>query len=329
MLETNINSPNITNMLAQISVTPPHPSLIRRNALRAQLVDRVMILIGTEASFSTSIPGVTLYRYVAPTVPDPVTYEPSIAVVLQGKKRVMLGHTRFDYDASHFLLTSIDLPVTSQVVEASPETPYLCIRLKFDIGVVREMLGGASGVTAGTNSSAPGMTTSETTTEMLDAIARLIDLQNVPDEIAFMGALIEREIIFRVLQSPEGQRLRAIATLGDNSQRTAKAVEWIRDHFKEPLRMEELAQVACMGVSTLHHHFRIVTSMTPLQYQKKLRLHEARRRMLTDGMDAASAGFEVGYESASQFNREYSRAFGKPPLRDVRSLLAVAGGPVR
>jgi AraC-like DNA-binding protein len=152
--------------------------------------------------------------------------------------------------------------------------------------------GRASGVVAGTNSRAPGMTTSETSAEMLDAFARLIDLQNVPGEIAFMGALIEREIIFRVLQSAEGQRLRAIATLGDNSQRRAKAVEWIRDHFTEPLRMDEHAQVACMGVSTLHHHFRIVTSMTPLQYQNKLRLHEARRRMLTDGMDAATAGFD-------------------------------------
>lgn len=314
------------NSSAQTPVLSPDSSPSRRDTLRMQLVDRVIPLVGAEPSFSTSIPGVTLYRYIAPTVPDSVTYEPSVAVVLQGKKRVMLGPIRFDYDASHFLITSIDLPVTSQVVEASPEAPYLCIRLKLDMGVVREMLAGVSATIAGMNNGEPGMTTAETTAEMLDAFLRLIDLQSVPAEIPFMSALIEREIIFRILQSAEGQRLRAIATSGDNSQQTAKAVEWIRDHFTEPLRIEELAQIACMGVSTLHHHFRLMTSMTPLQYQKKLRLHEARRRMLTDGMDAASAGFVVGYESASQFNREYSRAFGKPPLRDVRSLLAAGDG---
>lgn len=141
-----------------------------------------------------------------------------------------------------------------------------------------------------------------------------------------MGGLIKREIIYRILQSTEGQRLRSIATIGENSQRTAKAVEWIRDNYTKPLRVETLAEVACMGVSTLHHHFRALTSMSPLQYQKQLRLHEARRRMLIDGLDAAHAAFEVGYESASQFNREYSRLFGQPPMRDVRALRVVADG---
>jgi AraC-like DNA-binding protein len=202
--------------------------------------------------------------------------------------------------------------VTSQVIEGSPQAPYLCLRLKLDIPVVRELLSRESDLPVWPHASAPAMTTAETTVEFLDAFSRLIDLQHAPRDIAFMSGLIQREIIYRILQSAEGQRLRAIATLGDNSQRTARAVEWIRDHYAEPLRVEELAQVACMGVSTLHHHFRALTSMSPLQYQKQLRLHEARRRMLMDGLDAASAAFEVGYESASQFNREYSRFFGQP-----------------
>jgi AraC-like DNA-binding protein len=298
----------------------------RREALRLQLVARAASLIGTAARCTTSMPGLTLYRYTAPTAPEPVTYAPSVAVVVQGRKRVTLERTHFHYDASRFLLTSIDLPVTSQVVEASPELPYLCVRLTLDIAVVRDVLAAAPPLPPGPRSTAPGMATAHTNAALLDAFCRLLDLQEAPQDIGFMYGLIQREIVFRILQCPEGQRVREIATLGANRQRAAKAVEWIRDHYTEPLRMDALARVACMGVSTLHHHFRILTSMTPLQYQKQLRLHEARRRMLLDDLDAASAAFEVGYESASQFNREYSRAFGQPPLRDVRALRGAGQG---
>jgi AraC-like DNA-binding protein len=304
------------NNLAHISMPLPD----RREELRAQLASRVASLIGSAASLPTAIPGLTLYRYTSPTAPVVGTYEPSVALVVQGRKRVGLGDMRFEYDSSRFLLTSVDLPVTSQVIEGSPQAPYLCMRLKLDVPVVRELLSREPDLPVWPHASAPAMTTAETTVEFLDAFSRLIDLQHTPRDIAFMSGLIQREIIYRILQSAEGQRLRAIATLGDNSQRTARAVEWIRDHYAEPLRVEELAEVACMGVSTLHHHFRALTSMSPLQYQKQLRLHEARRRMLMDGLDAASAAFEVGYESASQFNREYSRFFGQPPMRDVRAL---------
>jgi len=296
----------------------------RRKELRTQLISRVRALIGSAASLQTSIPGLTLYRYCAPTVPDSVTYEPSVALVIQGRKRVTLGRTRFDYDPSRFLLTSLDLPVTSQVIEASQDVPYLCMRLKLDIAIVRELVGSEPEQRAAlAHASAPAMATAETTAEFLDAFSRLLDLQHAPQDMAFMSALIKREIIYRIFHSAEGQRLRSIATVGEHSQRTAKAVEWIRDNYTKPLRVETLAEVACMGVSTLHHHFRALTSMSPLQYQKQLRLHEARRRMLTDGLDAAHAAFEVGYESASQFNREYSRFFGQPPMRDVRALRMV------
>jgi len=164
------------------------------------------------------------------------------------------------------------------------------------------------------------MATGETTAELLSACCRLVDLLGNPRDIPFLSGLIQREIIYRILQSAEGARLRAIATQGEQSHRTAKAIAWIRANYAKPVRVEDLAEIAGMGVSTLHHHFRVLTAASPLQYQKQLRLQAARGRMLMDGLDAASAAFEVGYESASQFNREYSRFFGQPPMRDMRTL---------
>ena len=166
----------------------------------------------------------------------------------------------------------------------------------------------------------PAMSTGPVTAEFLSAWCRLLDLLSNPEDIPFLSGLIEREIMYRILRGPEGARLRAIATLGDQSHRTAKAIAWIKANYARPLRVEELAQVAGMAVSTLHHHFRALTAMSPLQYQKQIRLQAARARMLADDVDAATVAFEVGYESASQFNREYSRLFGQPPIRDVRNL---------
>ncbi len=156
--------------------------------------------------------------------------------------------------------------------------------------------------------------------EFLDTCCRLTDLLDTPQDIPFLSGLIQREIIYRILRGPEGARLRAIATLGDQSHRTAKAIAWVRANYAKPLRVEDLAKIAGMGVSTLHHHFRALTAMSPLQYPKQFRWQAARGRMLVDGLDAASAALEVGYESASQFNREYSRLFGQPPMRDIRTL---------
>jgi len=164
------------------------------------------------------------------------------------------------------------------------------------------------------------MATGELTVEFLSACCRLMDLLDAPRDIPFLSGLIQREIVYRMLRGPEGARLRAIATPGDQSNRTAKAIAWVKANYAKALRVEELAEMAGMGVSTLHHHFRALTAMSPVQYQKQLRLQAARGRMLVDGLDAASAAFEVGYESASQFNREYSRFFGQPPMRDIRTL---------
>lgn len=290
--------------------------------LRTELVRQVASFVGTERSALTPVPGLTLYRHTTPSAPEAITYEPSIAVVVQGRKRVELAQTTFIYDASHFLLTSLDLPVTSQVIEASEASPYLCMRLELRIPIVREILGRGDGPEEAVAHDSPAMATGKTTPELLGAFHRLMDLVQSPQDAPYLGGLVEREIVYRILQGAEGQRLRAIATLGDHSERTAKAVAWIKDNYAEPLRVDHLAQVAGMGVSTLHRHFRALTAMSPLQYQKHLRLHAARRRMLMDGIDAASAAYAVGYESASQFNREYARHFGQPPMRDVRTLLS-------
>ena len=288
--------------------------------LRADLAGKVARLIGCSEILETTVSGLTLYRRTAPTAPMSATYEPSLALVVQGRKRVELGGRTFLYDPSEFLLTSIDLPVISRVIEASEDSPYLCLRLKLEMPMVRELLSRDEIHVAEVPSDNPAITTAETTLELLDAFSRLIDLLSSPRDIPFLSPLIQREIVYRILRSAEGQHLRAIATLGDQSHRTAKVIAWIKANYAKPLRVESLAEIAGMGVSTLHHHFRSLTSMSPLQYQKQLRLHVARQRMLLDGMDAASAAFEVGYESASQFNREYSRFFGQPPMRDVRSL---------
>ncbi len=303
------------------------PSRDRALELRVELARKIALFIGVAENRATEIPWMTLHRRTAPTARCSMTYEPSVTVIAQGKKRVELGRTAFTYDASRFLLTSIDLPVVSRVIEASEAAPCLVMLIKLEMPVTREVLSREEAQMTEAPPHSPGMATGETTVEFLGACCRLVDLLSSPQDIPFLGGLIQREIVYRVLRSAEGARLRAIATLGEQSHRTAKAIAWIKANYAKPLRVEELAEVAAMGVSTLHHHFRVLTAMSPLQYQKQLRLQAARGRMLMDGLDAASAAFEVGYESASQFNREYSRFFGQPPMRDIRTL-RLPGAPL-
>ena len=292
-----------------------------------ELARRIARYIGIEEKRITEVPGLMLVRRTTPTAPCSMTYEPGVTVIAQGRKQVELGRNKFVYDASRYLLTSIDLPVVSRVVEASEAVPCLAMWLKLEMGLVRELLSREEIQVAEAPPESPGMATGETTPEFLSACCRLVDLLSTPQDIPFLSGLIQREIVYRILRGAEGARLRAIATQGEQSHRTAKAIAWIRTNFARPLRVEDLAEIAGMGVSTLHHHFRALTAMSPLQYQKQLRLLEARGRMLMDGLDAASAAFEVGYESASQFNREYSRFFGQPPMRDVKTLRS-PGAPV-
>lgn len=302
----------------------PRPETERIAQLRSELAAKASALAGTADSLTLGVPGLTIYRHVAPTGAHSATYQPSIALVAQGKKQVDLGPSQFIYDESQFLLTSLELPVTSRVIEASLKRPYLCVRLALDMAVVRDLIGDNSMPAPPRSSGSLAMATGSTSAPLLDAFGRLLDLQHAPADMAFLGELWTREIIYRILQSAEGERLRSIATTGDLSQKTAAAVAWIKENFASPLRLEQLADIAAMGRSTLHRHFRALTAMTPLQYQKLLRLHAARRLMLAEGRDAASAAFEVGYESASQFNREYSRFFGRSPMRDIRALRAPA-----
>ena len=290
--------------------------------LQAELARKITSFMGKEENRTTEIPGVSLHRRTAPTPPCRMTYHPRVIVVAQGSKQVNLGRTSFIFDESRFVVTAVDLPIVSWVAEATEEVPCLALSIKLDMSMVRELLSREEIHVAEAPSDSPAMSIGETTPEFLNACCRLLDLLDSPQDIPFLSGLIQREIIYRVLRGRVGVRLRAVATLGDQSHRTAKAIAWIATNCAKPLRVEELAQMASMGLSTLHHHFRMMTSMSPLQYQKQLRLQSAQSLMLNNGLDAASAAFEVGYESATQFNREYSRFFGQPPMRDVRALLS-------
>jgi AraC-like DNA-binding protein len=287
--------------------------------LRAELARKIAGHIRGMAKWTTSIPRLALYRKTAPTPCNAVTYEPSLAVFAQGKKRVTLGGVTYLCDETTFLLTSIDVPVVSQIVSANEQAPFLSLLLKLDMAMVREILSTEEFQTRNGSSQAHGIAIGRTTVELLRPCSRLLDLIDTPEDIPFLSSLIQREIVYRLLRGPQGSRLRAIATLGDQSHRTAKAIAWLRANYTKPLHLEDLAEVAGMGMSTLHHHFRALTAMSPLQYQKQLRLVAARERMLIEGLDASSAAFEVGYESPSQFNREYKRFFGEPPMRDIKS----------
>jgi hypothetical protein len=264
------------------------PPRDRARELRAELARKIALFIGSAENRATDIPWLTLRRRTAPTAPCSMTYEPGVIVIAQGRKRVDLGRTTFIYDASRFLLTSVDLPVVSRVIEASEKAPCLALSLKLEMPVVRELLSREEIQVAEAPSDSPGMATGETTVEFLSACCRLVDLLATPRDVPFLSGLIQREIVYRILRSAEGARLRAIATLGEQSHRTAKAIAWIRANYAKPLRVEDIAQIAGMGVSTLHHHFRVLTAMSPLQYQKQLRLQAARGGMLMEGLNAPS-----------------------------------------
>jgi AraC-like DNA-binding protein len=286
--------------------------------MRKALARRIAAHARLEGENSTAIPGLAFFRRTAPSPCGHTTCEPSLTVFLQGRKLINLGGTEYLCDGTSFLLSSIDAPIQSQIIEASETAPLLSMRVGLDMPTVRDVLSREDLPDFQGSSEQRGLAVGETTIGLLGACARLIELIEFPEDIPFLSPLIQREIVYRVLKTPQAARLRAIATAGDLSHKTARAIAWLRENYARPLHMEELASVARTGVSTLHHQFRALTAMSPLQYQKLLRLQAARERMLMDGMDATRAAYEVGYGSVSQFSREYSRLFGQPPMRDVR-----------
>jgi len=273
---------------------------------------------------TTAVPGLSLYQRREPSEPMTGQYEPSICLVAQGAKRVQLGDETYVYDAQHYLLTSVHLPTMVQVVEASPEKPYLGLRLLFDLREVSQLMADSNLPPPRSQQSSRGMATGMLTAPLVDAFLRLIDLFDNEQDIPILAPVIQREIIYRLLVGDLGTRLRQIAASGSQSQQIARAIEWLKNNYSKPLRVDDLAEHARMSTSTFHHHFRAMTALSPVQYQKQLRLQEARRLMLSDRLDASTAGFRVGYESASQFSRDYSRQFGAPPLRDINNLRQMA-----
>lgn len=269
---------------------------------------------------TTAISGLSLFRRTEPTEPTTGMYEPSICLIAQGAKRVSLGDETLVYDPDHYLITSVHLPTMVQIIEASAEKPYLGLRLTFDLREVSQLMADSQLPPPKTQQSSRGMATGEVTPSLVNAFVRLIDLLESEQDIPILAPVIHREIIYRLLVGDQGARLRQIAAVGSQSQQIAQAIEWLKGNFSEHLRIEELAAKANMSTSTFHHHFRSMTALSPLQYLKQLRLQEARNLMLTERLDAATAAFQVGYESPSQFSREYSRLFGAPPLRDISTL---------
>lgn len=264
--------------------------------------------------------GLSLFRNTAPSICNITSVEPGITFFAQGKKRIAIRGTEYLCDAGSFLVASVDLPIRSQIVQATQHAPQLAMRFLFNMQSVREVVNREDLPEVQRSSDRRGLVLGRTTAGLLTAGLRLIALLDAPKDIPFLKHLMEQELIYRILQTPQGERLRAIATTGNLSQRTAKAIAWLSANYASPLHIEELAGVARMGVSTLHHQFRALTGMSPLQFQKQLRLRAARERMLKDHLDATSAAYEVGYESVNQFNREYSRFFGQPPMRDIRAI---------
>lgn len=273
----------------------------------------------------TAIAGLTLVRRQAPTAQTCYIHEPSLCLIVQGAKRVLLGQDIFHYDAYNFLITSVDLPVVSQVVEASEQKPYLGLVLRISPRDITQLVVENDALPGQAQRTNRGMAVGKVTLPLLDALQRLVGLLDEPENIPMLAPLLQREILYRLLIGDQGARLRQIAAVGTRGNQIARSIDWLKDNYSQPLRIEELAGLVRMSVSTFHRHFRELTAMSPLQYQKWLRLHEARQLMLNEHLDAAGAAFRVGYESHSQFNREYSRLFGAPPLRDIKSLRRLTG----
>lgn len=279
-----------------------------------ELATLVEHLCPVDGSTKTAVENLYLHRSQCQTAPSHALQQPALCVVARGRKIVSLADQTFTYDPNHYLLVSVDLPTVGKVIEG----PYLGLRLDLPPALINEVMLRSPGAADPKNGDQPGLGVSPLTPALLGALARLLRLVDTPDDIAALAPLIQHEIVYHLLNGPQGDRLRRMAR--PDSAGVVGAIRWLKDNFTEPLRIEHMARQFNMSASGLHHQFKAVTAMSPLQYQKQLRLQEARRLLLSEVADAASVSYQVGYNSPSQFSREYSRLFGQPPQRDIARL---------
>ena len=299
-----------------------HESL-RAQAYREELVE----LIGRAAPQDGMVEPIKGLHFNRISTPKEGLYSvsaPAFCVVAQGSKEVMLQDERYQYDPAHYLLITAELPLVGHVLEASRERPYLSLRLELDPAFVGAVLVEAGQPTPRSHADLRGLGVSALDAGLLDAVVRLARLTLAPGEAAFLAPLITREIVYRLGKGEQGERLRYIAALGGYPPHIVKAIERLHKDFDQPLRIDSIAREVGMSVSGFHHQFKAVTAMSPLQFQKRLRLQEARHLMLDEGLDATGAAFRVGYNDASHFNREYKSLFGRPPMRDMEQLRETA-----
>lgn len=289
---------------------------MERNKDLVELMERI---VKTDGTHDTAIPGLCFIRTSEVSEPIHTVYEPSLCVVAQGTKVVVLGEESYRYDSASYLTASVHLPIAGQVVKATAEEPYLSVHLQLDMQQILEVIQSLNQEVPN-RSSGRGLVINPISDSLLDAILRLIRLLETPDDIPVLSASIIREIIYRVLQNDQNDTLKHFALVGSQAQRIAKVIELLNREFAKPLKVEELAKEARMSPSSLYNYFKEITGMSPIQYQKQLRLQEARRLLLTENVEAAEAAFQVGYESPSHFSREYSRKFGLPPKRDLQRM---------
>jgi AraC-like DNA-binding protein len=282
-----------------------------------ELTERIERIAVQDGTIVTAYPALSFIRSSDISAPVPAVYKPSLCVIAQGAKRVMLGPESYCYNHGSYLAASVHLPITGQVIEASPETPYLSLQLQFDMDQILDVIQ-QSNVTENTGQEPPrALVISRMSDPLHEAVMHLIRLLDTPDDLPVLAPYAVREILYRMLQTEQGDSIRQFALLGSRAHQIAHVIEGMNLHYAEPMRVEKLAQAAGMSKSSFFACFKEVTAMTPLQYQKRLRLTEARKILLATTSDATSVAYQVGYESATQFNREYARLFGQPPIRDV------------
>ena len=296
------------------------PEAVRVESLRGELAALLERRTGSDGMHGTAIPELKLYRFSHPTEPAHVLQEPAVYVVVQGRKQVTLGDETYVYDRSRYLAVSVDLPVVGNVFEASPDKPYLCMTLTVDPRELAALIVETGRQVPRDDHDGRALYLSPLRAPLLDGLLRLVRLLDAPEDVAVLAPLILREIDYRLLQGEQFGRLAQMAIGDGRLRRVSGAIAWIEEHFAEPLQIEPLARQVHMSTSALHQHFKAVTAMSPIQYQKRLRLQEARRLLLSGAPSAEAVAYEVGYASASQFSREYARLFGQPPRRDAERL---------